>query len=143
MYPYPRSRFSLFAKWTAHATGDPLAFIFALATIAIWLVIRTAVWLQRHLAARHQHGHDDRHVPDGVPDSEHAEPRQRAMQLKLDELIRAVRARTTPCSTSRSSPRLTWTVCGARYESLGRAARDDLLRGLLDTDMRDFGHYPA
>src|SRR5438477_4437729 len=38
MYPYPRSAFSRFAKWTAHATGHPLAFVLAAATIAVWLV---------------------------------------------------------------------------------------------------------
>src|ERR671936_1427076 len=38
MYPYPRSPFSRFAKWTAHATGHPLAFVLAAATIVIWLV---------------------------------------------------------------------------------------------------------
>ena len=27
MYPYPRSLFSLFAKWIAHAAGHPLAFV--------------------------------------------------------------------------------------------------------------------
>src|SRR4029079_10789841 len=36
------------------------------------------VSLQRYLAAGHQHRHDDRYFPDGVSDSEHAEPRQRS-----------------------------------------------------------------
>ena|SRR5438132_1856144 len=38
MYPYPRSAFSRFAKWMAHATGHPLAFVLAAATIVVWLV---------------------------------------------------------------------------------------------------------
>src|SRR5436190_6508652 len=38
MYAYPRSPFSRFAKWTAHATGHPLAFVLAAATIVVWLV---------------------------------------------------------------------------------------------------------
>src|SRR5258706_9392767 len=29
-----------------------------------------------HVAARHQHGDDRRHVPDGLPDPEHPEPRR-------------------------------------------------------------------
>ena len=42
----------------------------------------------RHLATGHQHRHDDRHLPDGLPDPEHPEPRHGAIHLKLDELIR-------------------------------------------------------
>src|SRR6187397_303230 len=38
MHPYPSSPFSRFAKWTAHATGHPLAFVLAASTIAVWLV---------------------------------------------------------------------------------------------------------
>ena len=38
MYPYARSPFSRFAKWTAHATGHPLAFAAAGAVILVWLV---------------------------------------------------------------------------------------------------------
>ena len=38
LYPYPRSPFSRFAKWTAHATGHPLAFALAALTIVVWLV---------------------------------------------------------------------------------------------------------
>ena len=38
MYPYPRSPFSRFAKWTAHATGHPVAFVLAAGTIVVWLV---------------------------------------------------------------------------------------------------------
>src|SRR4029453_318716 len=34
---------------------------------------RTRLWLLRHVAARHQHRDDDRHVPDGVPHSEKPE----------------------------------------------------------------------
>ena len=38
MYPYPRSRFSRLAKWTAHTTGHPLAFALAALTICVWLI---------------------------------------------------------------------------------------------------------
>ena len=37
-YPYSRSPFARFAKWTAHATGHPLAFVLAVLVIAVWLV---------------------------------------------------------------------------------------------------------
>jgi hypothetical protein len=50
-----------------------------------WACLR----LFRHLAIDHQHGDDDHHVPDDVLDPEHSKPRHTAIQLKLDELIRA------------------------------------------------------
>jgi low affinity Fe/Cu permease len=37
-YPYSRSLFSRVAKWRAHATGHPLTFVLAAATIALWLI---------------------------------------------------------------------------------------------------------
>ena len=33
-----RSRFTRFAKWTAHATGRPLTFFLAVAVIVVWAV---------------------------------------------------------------------------------------------------------
>jgi low affinity Fe/Cu permease len=35
MYPYPRSRFSHFSRWTAHTTGHPKAFALAAVTIVV------------------------------------------------------------------------------------------------------------
>ena len=37
-YPYSRAPFARFAKWTAHATGHPLAFVLAVLLIAVWLL---------------------------------------------------------------------------------------------------------
>ena len=51
---------------------------------------RAGVRLLRHLAARDQHGHDDRHLPDGVP---HPAPQNKdslAIHLKLNELVAAM-----------------------------------------------------
>jgi low affinity Fe/Cu permease len=42
------------------------------------------------LAARDQYRHYDRHVPDGLSDSEHANRDTLALQLKLSELILAM-----------------------------------------------------
>ena len=36
--PYPASPFSRFAKWTAHATGHPLAFLVAVLLILGWAI---------------------------------------------------------------------------------------------------------
>jgi len=46
------------------------------------------LWLVRHVAARHQYRHNDRHVSDGLSHPERAKPDTQALQLKLDELIR-------------------------------------------------------
>ena len=43
--------------------------------------------LQRYLATCRQHGHDNRHIPDGVPYPEHSESGTLALQVKLSELI--------------------------------------------------------
>jgi hypothetical protein len=77
---------------------------------------RTAVWLQRHLAAGDQHRYDYRHVPDGVL----IQNTQNRELLNLKELSEADLERLM-----------------SRYEALGRAAREDLLRGTLDTDTPD------
>jgi low affinity Fe/Cu permease len=88
MYPYPRSPFSLFAKWTAHAAGHPLAFVFAAITIGVWLitgplfgfsdtwqlVINTATTIITFLMV---------FVIQNTQNRDTA-----AMQIKLDELIR-------------------------------------------------------
>jgi len=44
------------------------------------------------VAAYYQHRNDDRHFPDGVSYSKYAEPRRRAINLMLDELIHAIDA---------------------------------------------------
>jgi low affinity Fe/Cu permease len=82
--------FTRFAKWTAHATGRPIAFIIALAMIAIWavtgplfdfsdtwqLVINTSTTIMTFLMVFLIQNTQNR-------DSE-------AIQIKLDELIRAI-----------------------------------------------------
>lgn len=49
---------------------------------------RAAVWLLRYVAARCQHGHDNRDIPDGVPAANTQNHDARALHLKLDELLR-------------------------------------------------------
>jgi hypothetical protein len=72
----PRSHFTRFAKWTAHATGRPVTFCLAALVIVVWIVTGPIFHFQRHLAAGHQHRHDDHHVSDGLSDSGDTEPRQ-------------------------------------------------------------------
>jgi hypothetical protein len=51
---------------------------------------RTGLSLFGHLAAHHQHRHDDPHLPHGVSNPKYAERDALAVQVKLDELVRAV-----------------------------------------------------
>ena len=74
---YRSSYFDRFSKRTARSSGHPIAFVAAFALIVGWLVTGPDLRLQRDLAARHQHGDDDRDVPHGLPHPEHAEPRRR------------------------------------------------------------------
>jgi low affinity Fe/Cu permease len=86
----PRSRFTRFAKWTAHATGRPAAFILACGVIVAWaatgplfafsdtwqLVINTGTTIVTFLMVFLIQSTQNR-------DSE-------ATQVKLDEIIRAI-----------------------------------------------------
>ena len=86
----PKSRFTRFAKWTAHATGRPAAFIFAASIIVVWgvsgpvfhfsdtwqLVINTGTTIVTFLMVFLIQNTQNR-------DSE-------AIQVKLDEIIRAI-----------------------------------------------------
>ena len=142
MYPYPRSAFSRFARWTAHATGHPAAFMLAALTIVVWLVtgplfgfsdtwqlvINTGTTIVTFLMV---------FLIQNTQNRDSA-----AVQLKLDELIRTVNGAHNALLdleelTERDLDRLR-----ARYETLGRAARDDLLRGLLDTGTPDVPDVP-
>jgi low affinity Fe/Cu permease len=85
-----KSRFSRFAKWTAHATGRPAAFLIAAAVILVWaitgpifhysdtwqLVINTGTTIVTFLMVFLIQSTQNR-------DSE-------AIQVKLDEIIRAI-----------------------------------------------------
>ena len=85
-----RSRFTRFAKWTAHATGRPIAFLLASFTILVWvitgplfgfsdtwqLVINTGTTIITFLMVFLIQSTQNR-------DSE-------AVQVKLDEIIRAI-----------------------------------------------------
>src|SRR5215510_5030616 len=85
-----RSAFTRFAKWTAHAVGRPIAFVFAMLLIVVWaatgpffhysdtwqLVINTSTTIMTFLMVFLIQNTQNR-------DSE-------AIQIKLDELIRAI-----------------------------------------------------
>jgi low affinity Fe/Cu permease len=87
--PYARSRFSRFAQWTAHAAGNPATFLAAVVVIVAWgisgplfgfsdtwqLVINTGTTIVTFLMV---------FLIQNTQNRDSA-----AVQLKLDELIRA------------------------------------------------------
>jgi low affinity Fe/Cu permease len=137
MYPYPRSPFSLFARWTSHAAGHPLAFVFAAVTIFVWLVtgplfgfsdtwqlvINTGTTIVTFLMV---------FLIQNTQNRDSA-----AVHLKLDELIRTVTGAHNALLDLEELTEADLERLRSRYESLGRSAREDLLRGLLDTDTPD------
>jgi low affinity Fe/Cu permease len=137
MYPYRRSPFSRFAKWTAHAAGHPLAFVFAAGTIGVWLitgplfgfsdtwqlVINTGTTIVTFMMV---------FLIQNTQNRDSA-----AVHLKLDELIRTVNGAHNALLDLEELTEADLDRLRSRYESLGRAAREDLLRGLLDTDTPD------
>jgi low affinity Fe/Cu permease len=137
MYPYPRSPFSRFAKWTAHATGHPLAFVLAALIIVVWLVsgplfefsdtwqlvINTGTTIVTFLMV---------FLIQNTQNRDSA-----AVHLKLDELIRTVNGAHNALLDMEELTETDLERLRSRYEALGRAAREDLRRGLLDTNTPD------
>ena len=127
------SPFSRFSRWTARATGHPAAFIAAVLIILVWgitgpifgfsdtwqLVINTGttivtflmVFLIQHTQNRDSH----------------------AVQLKLDELIRAVSGAHNALLDLESLEESELERFRVRYEEIARNARESLRRGEMDT----------
>ena len=137
MYAYPRSPFSRFAKWTAHATGHPLAFMLAGSTILVWLVsgpifrfsdtwqlvINTGTTIVTFLMV---------FLIQNTQNRDSA-----AVHLKLDELIRCVNGAHNALLDLEELTEADLERLRSRYETLGRTAREELQRGILDTDTPD------
>jgi low affinity Fe/Cu permease len=142
-YPYSRSPFARFAKWTAHATGHPLAFVLAVLLIAVWLVsgplfrfsdtwqlvINTGTTIVTFLMV---------FLIQNTQNRDSA-----AVQLKLDELIRAAAGAHNALLDLEELAEGDLERLRAQYEDMARRARADLLRGLRDTDTADLGGRPA
>ena len=54
--------------------GHPWVFALALGTVVVWAISGPFFNFFGHMAARDQHRHNDRNLPDGLPDSKFAEP---------------------------------------------------------------------
>ena len=131
------SRFTTFAQTTSRATGRPLAFLLALATIVAWmvtgplfhfsdtwqLVINTATTIVTFLMVFLIQNAQNR-------DSE-------ALQIKLDELIRVTEGAHNALLNLEDLEEKELDRIRSSYSELARKAREDLRKGLGDTGRPD------
>ena len=126
-------RFSNFARCMATASGKPATFAIALFIVIVWaatgpifgysdtwqLVINTGTTIITFLMV---------FLIQNTQNRDSA-----AMQLKLDELIRAVQGAHNALLDLEELTQKDLDQLRARYEALARHAREDLRQGLLDT----------
>ncbi len=129
--------FLSFAKWTSAFTGHPVAFLMAVTVITVWLVtgpmfgfsdtwqlvINTATTIITFLMVFLIQNTQNRDT--------------QALQIKLDELIRATKGHNALMDLEELTPRELAHV-KKRYEQLAEKARDDLRRGISDTGSPEF-----
>lgn len=132
-----QSLFSRFAKWTAHASGRPATFATAAIIILVWgftgplfgfsntwqLVINTGTTIVTFLMV---------FLIQNTQNRDSA-----AMQIKLDELIRAHQGAHNALLDLEELTEDDLERLRARYERLAAKARDDLDRQLTDIDSPD------
>jgi low affinity Fe/Cu permease len=130
---YPTSPFTRFAKWTARSAGHPRTFMLAVLIILAWtlsgplfhfsdtwqLVINTGTTIVTFLMVFLIQNTQNR-------DSE-------AIQLKLDELIRALQGAHNALLDLEELTEADLDRLRAHYEQLAQQARADLRQGLRDT----------
>jgi len=126
--------FMRFANWTAHAAGHPLAFLLACLIVVMWgatgplfgfsdtwqLVINTGTTIVTFLMVFLIQNTQNRN--------------SKAMQLKLDEIIRATEGAHNALLDLEELTEKDINRVRALYIALAARARSDLARGLLDTD---------
>jgi len=131
---YRRSRFSHFANWTARASGHPLSFMTACLIILVWvttgpifawsdtwqLVINTGTTIVTFLMVFLIQNTQNR-------DSH-------AVQLKLDELIRAVEGAHNALLDIEELTEEELMSLRKRYAVLAARARESVRQGGRDTD---------
>jgi low affinity Fe/Cu permease len=135
--PYGTSLFARFSKWTAHAAGHPVAFLAATLVILAWvvtgplfgfsdtwqLVINTGTTIVTFLMV---------FLIQNTQNRDSA-----AVQLKLDELIRATAGAHNALLDLEELTEHDLERLRGRYEDLARLARQDLKQGRLDTGSPD------
>jgi low affinity Fe/Cu permease len=134
---YPRNFFSSFAKTTSRKTGHPIAFMAALSVVLLWLVsgpffhfsdtwqlvINTGTTILTFLMVFLLQNTQNR-------DNE-------AMQLKLDELIRATEGAHNSFLDLEELTDAQLEHIKDRYEGLAEQARQAMKTGKADTDRPD------
>jgi low affinity Fe/Cu permease len=130
---YHDSPFTRFAKWTSRATGHPATFAVAALIILVWaatgpifefsdtwqLVINTSTTIITFLMV---------FLIQNTQNRDSA-----AMQLKLDELIRAINGAHNGLLDLEELSDEDLARIRARFEALARESRENLKRGLRDT----------
>jgi low affinity Fe/Cu permease len=130
---YPDSLFTRFAKWTSRAAGHPATFAVAALIILVWavtgpifgfsdtwqLVINTSTTIITFLMV---------FLIQNTQNRDSA-----AMQLKLDELIRAMHGAHNGLLDLEELSDEELDKIKSRYEALARKSREELRRGLKDT----------
>ena len=130
---YQDSLFTQFAKWTSRAAGHPTTFALAALIILVWaatgpifefsdtwqLVINTGTTIITFLMVFLIQNTQNR---DGA-----------AMQLKLDELIRAMKGAHNGLLDLEELSDEDLTRIRAHFEALARNSREELKRGIRDT----------
>ncbi len=131
---YGRSWYSRFAKWASHFCGQPYVFSLAVGVILVWavtgplfafsdtwqLVINTSTTIVTFLMVFLIQNTQNRDTA--------------AMQIKLDELIRATKGAHNALLDLEEIEQDTLDGFRAKYEALATAARSQLDLGNLDTD---------
>ncbi len=126
--------YSKIANWAARFSGRPTTFMFAVGVILLWiitgplfhysdtwqLVINTATTIITFLMVFLIQNTQNRDT--------------QAMQVKLDELIRATKGAHNALLDLEQLEEAKLDEFRARYEKLARAAREALLNGSADTD---------
>jgi low affinity Fe/Cu permease len=134
---YPTSPFTRFAKWTARTAGHPSAFMLAVLIILAWtlsgplfhfsdtwqLVINTGTTIVTFLMV---------FLIQNTQNRDSA-----AIQLKLDELIRAMQGAHNALLDLEELTEADLDQLRAHYEQLAQQARADLQQGLRDTGTPD------
>jgi low affinity Fe/Cu permease len=134
---YRRSQFSSLAKWTAQAAGHPATFVGSVGVVILWailgpyyrfsdtwqLVINTGTTIVTFLMI---------FLVQNTQNRDSA-----AVQLKLDELIRAMQGAHNAFLDLEELSDAELSDIRGKYRALAERARQNRLQGLLDVDTPD------
>ncbi len=134
---YHTTFFGRFARWVARTAGHPLLFVMALGSIFLWLatgpifgfsdtwqlIVNTTTTVITFLMVFLLQNTQNRD--------------NRAIQIKLDELIRATQGAHNALLDLEELRDKDMEIITSEYRTLALKARADIKRGLRDTDVPD------